>query len=402
MFAENYIKRNRISGKIVSLPHPDLGIVVVVPCFREPDILNTLQSVSRCILPDANVEVIILINHSEAASEDIKAQNHQTRREIDQWIKSRAGGNVNFFALGPVELMKKWAGAGIARKQGMDEAVLRFNVLNKPEGIVVSLDADTLVDKNYLTAINNYFRKNPSYAGATIKFKHLTAGLEEKHLQGILFYEQYMDYYKQALGYTGYPYPMFTIGSAFATTAGAYVKRGGMNRRQAGEDFYFLQNLVQIGPVGEITSTTVYPSARLSDRVPFGTGPVLQKWMKGEEDLSITFNHKAFADLKEFFDKINLLFRISAEKYEALLAALPKPVGAFLKADGFWHELMDLNQNCAALSSFRLRFYHKFNAFKILKFLNFTHGKFYQKAGLQEQTELLKTELQHSQGYFYQ
>ena len=66
---------------------------------------------------------------------------------------------------------------------------------------------------------------------------------------------------------------MFTIGSAFAVTANAYIKRGGMTRSQAGEDFYFLQTLAQIGTVGEITTTKVYPSARLSDRIPFGTGP---------------------------------------------------------------------------------------------------------------------------------
>ncbi len=396
MFAENYFKRNQISGKIVSLPHPDLGIVVVIPCFREPDILQTLQSVSRCALPDRHVEVIILINHSEVASDNVKAQNHQTRQEIDEWIKIHTAGKLKFFALGPVELMKKWAGAGLARKYGMDEAVSRFNLLSRPEGIIVSLDADTLVDENYLPEINNYFRKNPSHAGATIKFKHRTEGLEEKHLQGICLYEKYMDYYKQAMGYTGYPYPMFTIGSAFATTAGAYVKRGGMNRRQAGEDFYFLQNLVQIGTVGEITSTTVYPSARLSDRVPFGTGPVLQKWMRGEENLSKTYCYKAFVDLKQFFNKINLLFRISVQNYESLLSALPQPVEAFLREDGFWQELTDLNQNCATLTSFHLRFYHKFNAFKILKFLNFTHGKFYQKAGLEEQIKLLKSELKNS------
>ena len=50
--------------------------------------------------------------------------------------------------------------------------------------------------------------------------------------------------------FAGYPWAMYTVGSAFAVTAEAYVKRGGMNRRQAGEDFYFLQNLAHIGTVG--------------------------------------------------------------------------------------------------------------------------------------------------------
>jgi hypothetical protein len=194
-----------------------------------------------------------------------------------------------------------------------------------------------------------------------------------------------MEYYKNALDFTGYPYPMFTVGSAFAVKAEAYVKRGGMNRRQAGEDFYFLQNLVQIGPVGEITGTTVHPSARLSDRVPFGTGPVLQKWMNGEEDLSKTYNFQAFSDLKQFFNIKHRLFTISEKEYKKLLKELPAPVTLFLKNDDFWIEISDLNKNCSSLKTFQTRFYQKFNAFKILKFLNYTHGKFYQKTDLDAQ-----------------
>jgi hypothetical protein len=140
---------------------------------------------------------------------------------------------LKFFVIGPVELKKKWAGAGTARKAGMDEAVERFNRLNKPDGIIVSLDADTLVDENYLIEIEEYFRNNPSDAGATIHFSHQKEGLGERHLHGILLYEKYMAYYKRAMGFTGYPYPMFTVGSAFAVTARRLCKAGG-NEPQAG------------------------------------------------------------------------------------------------------------------------------------------------------------------------
>ena len=183
----------------------------------------------------------------------------------------------------------------------MDEAVFRFNTLGNPKGLIVSLDADTLVAENYFIEIEKHFSKNPENVGATISFQHQTEGLNSKHLEGIQLYEKYLQYYKNAIEFTGYPHSMFTVGSAFVVTAEAYVKRGGMNRRQAGEDFYFLQNLAHLGPIGEISTTTVFPSARLSDRVPFGTGPILQKWMGGAEDLTQTYNFQAFADLKEFF-----------------------------------------------------------------------------------------------------
>lgn len=389
MFADRYLEKNRISALITENPEADLGISVVIPCFREPGVLQTLRSLLACSLPGCKVEVIVLINHSEAALEETKNQNRTTRKEIDGWILANQREGIHFYAAGPLELKKKWAGAGLARKSGMDEAIRRFNVLKRPDGVIVSLDADTLVEENYLVEIENHFRHNPEQVGATIAFAHQTEGLEGKHLEGIQLYEEYMNYYKTALDYTGYPWPMFTVGSAFAVKAEAYVKRGGMNRRQAGEDFYFLQNLAHFGHVGQITGTAVHPSARISDRVPFGTGPVLQKWMKGEEDLTQTYNFQAFADLKQFFRLQNKLFKISENEFQHLMDNLPSSVKAFLNEGNFWLEIQDLNVNCSTLSAFQKRFFQKFNAFKILKFLNFSHGKYYPKADLAAQNNLL-------------
>lgn len=190
--------------------------------------------------------------------------------------------------------------------------------------------------------------------------------------------------------FTGYPNPIITIGSAFAVIAEAYVKRGGMNRRQAGEDFYFLQHLAQIGTIGEITTTRVYPSARLSDRVPFGTGPVLQKWIDGDEDLNKTYNFGAFIDLKVLFDNRGYFFRKGKEQFDSISEFLPKSIKNFMEADNFMVEIEDLNKNCSNLKSFNSRFFQKFNAFKILKFLNFAHGKYYSMDDIQEQIKKLK------------
>jgi glycosyltransferase involved in cell wall biosynthesis len=390
MFADKYLERNQFISRITELPHPGTGIIVVIPCFREPDIILTLNSLAQCAKPKFLTEVLVLVNHSEAASDEIKAFNQTTRQELDSWIRNTPVDGMKFFAVGPVELKKKWAGVGMARKAGMDEAISRFNLLNKPEGIVVSLDADTLVEDNYLPEIEKFFKTHPTYAGATIAFSHQMDHLDNKQLQGINLYERYMGYYKKAMGFTGYPYPMYTVGSAITVTASAYVKRGGMNRRQAGEDFYFLQNLVQVGPVGEINDTVVHPSARISTRVPFGTGMVMNKWMRDEDDISSTYHFQAFLDLKKFFDLVPSLFRIEEHKYNEILSTLPAAVEAFLKEDLFYTELADLNNNCSSVHSFRNRFYHRFNAFRILKFLNFTHGKFYSRADLEQQMKHLE------------
>ncbi|MCF6332658.1 MAG: glycosyltransferase [Draconibacterium sp.] len=391
MFANKYLQKQNREVLIEPAPDDEVGISIVIPCFREPEIVQTLKSLVNCDLPSAKVEVIVLINHSEIAPDEIKEFNLKTKTEVENWISTNKNHKLNLFVVGPIELYKKWAGAGVARKSGMDEAIRRFNLLEKPDGIIVSLDADTLVSRNYLVEIENHFKNNQKHVGATISFQHQLKGLEQKQFEGIQLYEQYLGYYKNALDFTGYPYSMFTVGSAFAVTAEAYVKRGGMNRRQAGEDFYFLQNLIQIGKVGEITSAKVYPSARLSDRVPFGTGPILQKWMNGEEDLTQTYNLQAFIDLKQFFNAKEKFFKIEEPEFNRIISILPESINRFLKQDNFWNELNDLNNNCSSLKTFQNRFFQKFNAFKILKFLNFAHGHFYQKANLKAQITKLKT-----------
>lgn len=392
MFADKYLEKNQHQILIDELPKAAPGIIIVIPCLRELQLTDTLNALNECTLPNCSVEVIVLINQSEVADLETIRLNLSTKASADMWIKKNKRNNICFYSVGPITLKKKWAGAGLARKKGMDEAISRFNRHDCKDGILISLDADTLVAKNYLVELERHFQNHPKHLGATLAFEHQKQHLSELHREGIELYELFLNYYKRALDYSGYPHSMFTIGSAFAVKAEAYVRRGGMNRRQAGEDFYFLQNLVQMGTVGEITTTKVYPSARLSNRVPFGTGPILKKWMTGEENLKLTYNFAAFKDLRQFFWQKDRFFKIQETEFYELINALDKPVREFLKHDKFIEEITELNNNCSGLATFNLRFYQKFNAFKILKFLNFTHQKYYQKADIYQQAALLDKE----------
>ncbi len=237
---------------------------------------------------------------------------------------------------------------------------------------------------------------NPANAGVTLRFSHQTEGLEEKQRQGIMLYEKYLHYYKKALTSTGYPDALYTIGSAFAVTAGAYMRRGGMTRRKAGEDFYFLQTLTQTGKVGELTETCVYPSARVSQRVPFGTGIAMKKWMEGSDDLLYSFNFQAFSDLKIFFSIRHLFYARSNEDFSMLIKQLPEPVAAFLEHEHLYGELSELGKNCSSEDVFLDRFFQIFNAFRVLKFLNFSHPRFYQKENLEKCMAALEQEEQQS------
>jgi cellulose synthase/poly-beta-1,6-N-acetylglucosamine synthase-like glycosyltransferase len=53
-------------------------IIVVIPCYDEPDIINTLESIRRCDRPESvNLSVIVIIN--SAVKTDIDVVNRNTK-----------------------------------------------------------------------------------------------------------------------------------------------------------------------------------------------------------------------------------------------------------------------------------------------------------------------------------
>jgi hypothetical protein len=385
MFASKYFEKTAgFTPRLAEPPDPATGMVVVIPCYQEPDILKTLDALLCCDPPRSRTEVIILVNEPEGSSPEISGYNEATMEALRQWKEEHSAAHITVLPAGPVRLPAKWAGVGLARKAGMDEALWRFHVTHQPQGIIISLDADTLVEPGYLKAIENHFAAHPADVGATICFRHQEEGFSKKQIEGIRRYERYMTYYKNAMAWSGYPHALYTVGSAFAVRAEAYMKRGGMTRRKAGEDFYFLQTLTQLGHVGEIETTTIHPSPRISLRVPFGTGQVMKKWMEGSGDLLSTFNLDAFRDLKEFFAASPGFFKVSPEEAERLVSQLPLPVAEFLRHEKIIPEILELSDHCSTPEVFRVRFFQVFTAFRILRFLNFSHPTYYQKPPLEE------------------
>ena len=71
-----YLDRYSLRGRLISNDVPnDLGIIIVIPCCNEPNLIASLQSLFDCDLPNCSVEVITIINASEIAPEAIIDQN---------------------------------------------------------------------------------------------------------------------------------------------------------------------------------------------------------------------------------------------------------------------------------------------------------------------------------------
>jgi hypothetical protein len=389
MFADRYIEKNVVyPGYIDPVVSPKVSMIVMIPCLNEPEIFRTLESLWSCEPIRSYCEVIVVVNESENSSLAVKDFNQANYLKLLEWKKENDRPNLILHPIYARSVNAKHAGAGMARKIGMDEVIRRFNALNRPDGVIISTDADCLFSKNYLQQIELAFSRKSCFA-ATLNFKHrIDEMTDPKQKVGIQLYEDYLHYYKKALDFAGFPDSIYTIGSAFAVRAEAYVKQGGMNRRQAGEDFYFLNKLTKLGKISEINDAYVYPSARVSDRVPFGTGAAMTKWMNEDDDLTLTYNFAAFQDLKVLFDQVDSLFRNSDDA--GFVALLPVSVQEYLQTLEFSDKLNEINQNSSSLGSFRKRFFQFFDGFLILRFLNLAHQKYYQQQNLSEAIKQLK------------
>jgi hypothetical protein len=169
----------------------------------------------------------------------------------------------------------------------------------------------------------------------------------------------------------GLPYAYHTIGSAMTVRASAYLAHFGMNKRQAGEDFYFLHKFIKTGYFREINTTTVYPSSRFSDRVPFGTGQSVRKLAEGEPQMT-TYNPLSYLGLRSFMDHLDKLYVTDDPR----AIPLEKTLLTFL-GDQWPAKLTELKKNTSDFVSFKKRFFQWFDAFMLIKYLHFMRDRQY-------------------------
>lgn len=377
--------------KCLDEPAKLASIFVVIPCYNEPDIITTLSSLADCDHPKAAVSVLIVVNDAEDAPGESLTQNLLTLNTIQLWKAEHPDLFFDVQRILAHALPRKWAGVGWARKIGMDAAVRQLVRTNMPDGIIVSFDADSTALPNYLQTIETAFYDHPSFNFFTIHFEHQfdSFAIDPLIREGIIRYELYMRYFRNAMDWSGYPNAIHTVGSSFALKASAYAKQGGMNRRKAGEDFYFLHKLVLLGHYGNISSTTVFPSSRKSDRVPFGTGAAIKKWSEGSSELNFTYSLEAFGNLKPLFSNVSEIWQMEAYEMSDTFWKLHPTLQSFCAISQTIDGIIELKNNCSSLAVFEKRYFHLLNAFWILKYLNFAHESFYVRTDLQAESVLL-------------
>jgi len=367
-----YIQSRGIKGpwKISGAKRDDFAGAVVIPSLAEADnLFKTLHSLAQN--PPEILQrfwVLIVVNNRRDAPLAIKEDNFQTLQRLkveEAPLKSLLIGWIEAASPG-LELPAK-GGVGLARKIGFDLALLRLTY-DHPAPLLVSLDADTLVRPDYLPALIRHFQNYKS-GGAVIPFCHQKGKTEEQE-RAIERYELFLRAYVLGLAGAGSPYAFHTVGSAMACTAEAYVKAGGMNSRAAGEDFYFLQQLAKTGGISQVKGTVVYPSARASNRVPFGTGRSISLQLAQGKGVVLFYQKDCFRILQDWLNLIAGNLATDGDKIQNMAHKIFPPLADFLDEIQFAKVWLKLQKNYSNPSVLFKAFHGWFDGLKTMKLIH--------------------------------
>jgi hypothetical protein len=353
---------------------------LVIPSLAESASLPCLlQSLcSDHTLAASGLLVVFVVNNREDSSVAEQADNAHSLALLRE-----KSGKVPF-PIGIVDasspglsLGNKDGGVGLARKLGHDLLLPKLD-FSGPDPVIISLDADTLVSPGYSGAIVTHFR-SASAGGAVVPFTHLPATGEQENL-AIERYELFLRCYVAGLAFAGSPYAFHTVGSAMACRASAYLKCGGMNRRRAGEDFYFLQSLAKTSGVEQVHGAMVYPSPRRSERVPFGTGRAMGMLLDGDKEAVLFYRPESYLLLKQWLE---LALEGCRERCPGLVdrAGESPHLHGFLLDQGFpaaWDGLLSHNRREERLVS---AFHNWFDAFRTMKLFHYLAEKEFPRTG---------------------
>ncbi len=373
-YIENYFKRFATPETLIKSPiDSSCQMIVVIPCHNEPNLIDTLESIKACTPLNYKVEVIIVVNDkAENENPEVRKQNTQTTKSFYNWNKGPESNNLVFHLIEALEMPRKTAGVGLARKIGMDEALRRFHSINK-DGAIVCLDADCTVSKNYFSAIDSQFIQSNAGLGE-MHYKHPFEKETNASLStGIVNYELFLRYYVEGLKQAGFPYAIQTVGSCMLVRASVYAKHGGMNKRKAGEDFYFLHKIIPHEKFVEVNKGIVYPSCRTSDRVPFGTGKAQQDWLDQDILAYLTYNPRVFEELKILIGSVSEFYQ---KETDLVIDNLPEIPKAFIRAHEYSSKIELIKSNCKTLNQFKKQFFIWFDGFICMKFVHFVRDQF--------------------------
>ena len=350
---------------------PPVDYALVIPAFRESsDFLHRLQP----LLQQQTVLLVLVINQpSSPGSPDAEnlALWHQalSLTEQVQQAENLCMGKITHC---PSHLLlvdrfhqgiDEKKGVGLARKLGCDLAldIHRRGLLKTP--ILFNSDADTLLPNNYFSAAREA-RQSNSFSALLYPFQHLCD--DSKLGRATKIYEAKLQQYVDGLQRAGSAYAFHTIGSTIAISAEHYAQVRGFPPRSAGEDFYLLNKLAKVGNISHCSDALVNIFARQSNRVPFGTGPAVDRLMSTDdpEQAEIFYDPEVFTLLAQ----VLRAFEVCPKNIDE--CEIPALAREALRQLGVEACFAHLAKQCKTGQQYRKQLADWFDGFKTLKFIH--------------------------------
>lgn len=353
-----YLKRNpsEALAELAEFCH-----AVLIPAYDEEDNLPLLlESLASAEIP-CPIAVVVAVNYPAGASADSSERLYSALQNVT------LPSPLKLFTIFAPELVN---GVGEARKLLFDTFCHSRTPENADTSVMFSLDADCLVHPQYFTETLETL-SDGNAACAEVRVSHRKSGNPELDA-AIAVYEKYLLDYERDLEKCGSPYAYNAIGSGFAVKVNCYIKCGGMKLKKAGEDFYFMQSAAKCSKIVKTDQALVYPSPRISERVPFGTGTAVRDIINGVMPRQVT--DEAFDELKKVLDTVNIAGVLdSGEKF---ISSLSDISAEFFTANGFvqaWNRTLE-NQKLSSPAEKQRAFHIWFDALQTRRFLHHISG----------------------------
>lgn len=306
--------------------------------------------------------MILIVNETEIAPRHVSVTNQEFAAELRaryrlSWQSDAASGLTLYrdpASPRDVLLVDRFSdghkfppkgGVGHARKIGADLAAYLIHQRRVRSPWIHCTDADVRLPQRYFTcsaALSDSCAQDT--AALVYPFRHGNAadkiavkkGDDEipnihrhKIMQATRLYEYSLRYYVAGLSFACSPYAFHTIGSTIAVNAAHYAKVRGFPRRRAGEDFYLLNKLAKVGSVMQLRAETdcepIDIVARLSDRVPFGTGAAVGRIMELTNPARefLLYHPSVFGLLRVWLDSLPAFWKSRSSDLGAILSQAP-------------------------------------------------------------------------------
>ena len=363
----SYLKKRGISGpwKIKPLITRAFNQAIVIPAYAELEFLPlTIESINQNKPELLNQTlVVVVVNNANNSPQSIKDNNQLTIRKINRNNYQFPHAVIDAASSG-LELPLKHAGVGLARKIGMD---LVLPHLLSSKSLIFCTDADTKVSPDYLSKVTQYFDSHNTSA-AVIGFDHLQS--EDSAINDAIGkYENFLKTTAEKMKNAGSPYGYVSMGSTMVCTAEAYCAVGGMSRKKATEDFYFLQELTKYCGVHNIPETLVFPSPRPISRVYLGTGYRMEQIQKGFDITNLYYSDDAYRYLSKWLQLGGHAWENSLNDLLKDIKSIHPNLIGFLKIEGIETIWSKIQNNAPSKSHFTEQFHRWFDGLKTIRFL---------------------------------